>query len=66
MHQKVSVQIYLTAIVADDNEHERSSFAKRLSFLQVDCITDFRDQRLGISVASEEQVRRSTEQSSTC
>ena len=54
IHQKDSAETNLTAIVVSENEHERSSLTKRLSFLGINCITDFKNQHLDICVVSDE------------
>ena len=54
IHQKNSAETNLTAIVVSEDEYERSSLTKRLSFLGIDCITDFKNQHLDICVASDE------------
>ena len=54
IHQKNSAETNLTAIVVSEDEYERSSLTKRLSFLGINCITDFKNQHLDICVASDE------------
>jgi CheY-like chemotaxis protein/HPt (histidine-containing phosphotransfer) domain-containing protein len=54
IHQKISAETDLTAIVVAEDEHERSSLTKRLSFLGINCITDFKNQHLDICVVSDE------------
>ena len=54
IHQKNSAETNLTAIVISEDEHKRSSLTKRLSFLGINCITDFKNQHLDICMVSDE------------
>lgn len=54
IHQKNSKVTDLTAIVVTEDVQQRSSLRKRLSFLGINCITDFKNQHLDICVVSDE------------
>ena len=55
IHQKNSKETGLTAMVVAEHDRERSSLTKRLSFLRINCITDFKTQHLDICLVSDER-----------
>ena len=54
-HQKTQTNTDLTAIVVAQNEHERASLTKRLNFLGIQCINDFKNQHLDICIVADEK-----------
>ncbi len=53
-YQQMPTNTDLTAIVVAQNKHERASLTKRLNFLGVQCITDFKNQHLDICIVADE------------